>query len=109
SHRWLKVVNFGVNNDVTLVTEVTAFYHESIAPGAERKGNENLYVFATSLSASPVRHLTVGYTGNYNDQQQDFAQTPSVHTRTIEHLFSAQYDITRSVDVRGQYMNRDVQ
>ena len=106
--RWFKVVNFGVNADVTLVTEVQAYYHTTIAAGQHRKGNQTAWASNANVTVHPVQRLTFVYSGLFSSIDQELAPQPRISTNDIEHLASIQYDLTRTWTVRGQYLRRDL-
>lgn len=106
SVRWLKVVNFGVNLEATLVTEIQAYYHTAIGAGQNRSGTQNLYAAAATISAQPTRKLAVSYTAAYARQRQELAGLPFFTTSDLEHIGAVQYDLLRTVTLRGQFLKR---
>lgn len=108
SSRWFKVVNFGVNLEETFVTEIQAYYHTAIGAGQTRSGNQNLWSATTTVSAQPSTKLAVSYTGAYSRQRQELSNLPFFTTTDLEHIGSVQYDLLRTVTLRGQYLKRFV-
>jgi len=107
--RWLKVVSFGVNADPTLVTEVQAYYHTTLAAGRTRNGTQDTYNGSTTLTFQPYKKLMVGYTGVYSALREKFTTQPRNNTSDIEHLGTIQYDLPRNFSLRGQYLRRTAQ
>ena len=109
SGRWLKVVNFGVNAEATFVTEVQGFYHTALRPGEHRRGDQSGFNTNATVTYRPVQRLLLSYAGLYSSIRQQLGSTPETKTSDLEHLGSVEYDITKSLSLRTQYLQRDVQ
>ena len=108
--RWFKVVNFSVNIDATLVSEVQAYYHTVIAAGQRRTGRQNSYSASTTIAVQPIDRVAFTYSGLYSSIRQDLANQPQPTTTTdIEHLATIQYDFARMWSIRTELLKRDVQ
>lgn len=105
--RWFKVVNFGVNAETTLVSELAAYYHTTIAAGGRRKGDQSLYAGTANVSYQPVQRLTLMYSGFYSTARQELTGLPRVTTSDLEHLATVQVDLVRAFSLRTQLEKRD--
>jgi hypothetical protein len=105
--RWFKIVNFGVNGEETVVTEMQAYFHAEIAPGGERSSTQNFYVGTTNVNYQPLQRLRLSYTGSYSGIQQAFAQQPRLRSTDLEHIAEVQYDIRSWLTLRSQLLKRD--
>jgi hypothetical protein len=105
--RWFKVVNFGVNVETTVVTELQAYYHTTIAPGQQRTSTQNFYVGTTNVTSHPNERLTLAYTASFSAIRQNFATQANQSSSDIEHIAEVQYDPRRWLSLRGQYLKRD--
>jgi len=104
--RWFKVVNFGVNADATLITEVQAYYHTVITPGKARNSTQNTYSGTTTFAYQPLKKLFLGYTGTYTALHEQFSNLPRNTTSDVEHIANIQYDLPRHFSLRGQLIRR---
>jgi len=104
--RWLKVVSFGVNADPTLVTEVQAYYHTTLAAGKTRNGTQDTYNGTTTLTFQPYKKLILGYTGVYTALREKFTTASRNNTSDVEHLGTLQYDLLHHFALRGQVLRR---
>ena len=105
--RWFKVVNFGVNGEQTVVTEVQAYYHAEIAAGSERSSTQNFYVGTTSIVLQPVQRLRLTYNGTYSGIQQSLADRPRARSNDLEQIGEVQVDLRSWMSVRTQLLQRD--
>ncbi len=106
--RWLKVVNFGVNSEATLVTEAQAFFHRIVAPGGGRNGDQQSWNAGLALSFRPFRRLTLAYAGSYSALNQNYAAFASTGSTSGDHRASADYALARLWSLRGHFTTRDV-
>jgi len=107
--RWFKVVNFGVNADQTLITEIQAYYHTIVTPGRSRNGTQNNWSGTSTFTYQPTKKLLLGYTGTYSQLREQFENVPRNTTSDVEHFGSIQYDLPRHFTVRGQLLRRSAQ
>ncbi|HVR39082.1 MAG TPA: discoidin domain-containing protein [Thermoanaerobaculia bacterium] len=106
--RWFKVVNFGVNVEATLITEVQAFYKTAIAPGGMRHGNLRAYNGTTLVSLQPIERLTLSLTTNYNATRQDIEGLSTWSTTDLNHTVAIEYTLRKTLALRTRVMHRDV-
>ena len=104
--RWFKVVNFGVNVDQTLITELQAFYHTAIR--APRSGYQNFYNGMATITVQPVQRFLVSYTGAYTSSRQELTSLPLDRSDNVEHIGNVQYDVRKWLTLRSQYYKRIV-
>jgi len=105
--RWFKVVSFGVNAEPTFATEVQAWYHTSVAGGGSVRTDQRVYNATTNIAFRPTDRLTLSYGGMIDaTRQQALTSTTS---SDVEHMLTAQYDLLRTLSLRGQYLKRQVQ
>ncbi len=107
--RWFKVVNFGVNVEATLVTEVQAYYHRDLGPEGRRSGTQNQYNATATVSLQPTRNLSLGYTGGYSALDEDIKAFLPIEAKATEHTATVQYSFFRNFGVRTQYVRRDAE
>lgn len=107
--RWFKVVNFGVNVEATLVTELQAYSHRDLGPEGRRTGTQDQYNATTTVSYQPTRNLILGYTGSYNQLKEDITTYAPIEARATEHTVLAQYSFFRNFALRTQYVRRDAE
>jgi len=107
--RWFKVVNFGVNADPTLVTEIQAWYHTPIAPGQMQRGTQTAFTQMANVSVHPIQRLTVVYSGLYSAVRQEIAAQPLLSTNDLEHLATVQFDLWKTISLRAQYLRRNAE
>lgn len=106
--RWFKVVNFGVNSEATLVTEVQTYYHAGIPAGGRRSSTQNYYTGTANVTAHPTNSLTVSYTSNYSAVQQEIA-AQRLRSSDLEHLVEVLYAPRSWMALRAQYINQSAQ
>ncbi|HEX3108584.1 MAG TPA: hypothetical protein VHU41_05785 [Thermoanaerobaculia bacterium] len=106
--RWFKVVNFGVNAEQTLVTEVQAYYHTAIGQSAARSGTQNFYNGIATVTLHPVQRFLVSYTGTYTGSRQELTTLPLQSTNDLEHIGNVQYDVREWLTLRSEYYKRNV-
>jgi len=108
SGRWFKVVNFGVNSEQTLVTEVQAYYHTAIGAASARSGYQNFYNGMTTVTLQPVQRFLVSYTGTYTASRQELTSLARQSSNDLEHIANVQYDVRTWMTLRSQYYKRNV-
>ena len=108
SSRWFKAVNFGLNSEETLVTEVQAYYHTLIAPGGQRSGTQRFTNGMAMVSYRPVKRIFVTYDAIYSSSRQELATLPLTTSADLEHLGTIEYDIRSWAAVRGEFLRRNV-
>lgn len=108
SSRWFKVVSFGVNSEETLVTELQAYYHTTIAPGGQRSGTQRFTNAMALVSYRPVKPLFVTYDAIYSSVRQELATLPLTTSADLEHIGTIEYDIRSWAVVRGEFLRRNV-
>jgi hypothetical protein len=104
--RWFKIVNFGVNAEETLVTEIQGVYHATFEQGTARDGSDRYYGGGATIVAKPFRRLTFFYNGGWNTMRREYTETLESESTYLEHLGSLEYQLLRSFAVRGEYSTR---
>ena len=102
--RWFKVVNFGVNADPTLVTEVQTYLHTTIAPGTSASGNQNLINGTLNVTLHPIDRLTFAYSSAYSMIRQDLTGQALQRSTNVENIGTFQYDARMWLSFRGQLL-----
>lgn len=106
--RWFKVVNFGVNVEQTLVTEVQTYYHTAIGSAGQRSGFQNFYNGMATVTMQPVQRLLLSYTGTYTASRQQLSTLPLDSSNNLEHIANLQFDVRQWLTLRSQYYKRNV-
>jgi hypothetical protein len=102
--RWFKVVNFGVNADPTLVTEVQAYVHSTIAAGTSRSGNQNFVNGTLNVTLHPTDRFTFAYSAAYSTIRQDLTGQALQRSTNLENIGTFQYDARTWLSLRGQVL-----
>ncbi|GEM_PF-2458978 len=104
--RWFKVVNFGVNAEPALITEVQAFYHTTIAAGGSHNGSQNNVNGSATITYQPSKKAVAAYTTIFSSLRERFAGRPDTRSADLQHLFSVQYDLPHHFSLRSQILRR---
>ena len=102
--RWFKVVNFGVNADQTLVTEVQAYVHTTIAAGTSRSGDQNYVNGVVNVTVHPIDRFTFAYSAAYSMIRQDLTGQALQRSTNLENIGTFQYDARSWLSLRGQLL-----
>lgn len=100
--RWFKVVNFGVNTEVTQVTELQIFDLQVFDTRPARSGTDSILMGLGSVQFRPVRRLILSYTASYAGFEQDYDSGSSESTVT-DQSGAVEYQISRSLSARGGF------
>lgn len=104
--RWFKVVNFGVNAEETLVTEIQGVYHATLT-AKERSGTDTYYGGGATIVLKPIERLAMTYNGAFNRNTRDYTDINDSESKYLEHIGSIEFEILRSLAVRGEYSTRE--
>lgn len=104
--RWFKVVNFGLNAEETLVTEVQGVYHATLT-ARERSGTDTYYGGGATVVLKPMRRLSIIYNGAYNTNTREYTDLNDSESKYLEHIGSVEFEVLRSLAVRGEYSTRE--
>lgn len=105
--RWVKVVSFGLHFERVFVTELQAF-NITAFDGSGREGTQDLRTGFVSVTVVPVRRLTVGYTGAFSEQEQQFAHFGGTANTTIDQTVTTDLAILRTLRFRTSAMRSDI-
>jgi hypothetical protein len=105
--RWFMVVNFGVNFETTYVTELLAFYHRELDPAVTRNGTQTQYAATTTAFYTPIKRLSLGYTGAYSSLDEDLRSAIRLTSRALEHTGTLQLAMPHDLTLRSQLLLRN--
>ncbi|MGK2855878.1 MAG: discoidin domain-containing protein [Thermoanaerobaculia bacterium] len=99
--RWIKVVNFGVAAQPAFATEAWVLFHNVRDSGGESEFST--FSSYAALMFSPVRSVTLGYTGSTYQTSQTSGESLESNVDDFTHVLSARYDPGRSLGFEARY------
>lgn len=106
--RWIKVVTFGVAAQPVLVTEVYVLYH-TLASDRQRHTDFRTLTSSAALVFTPIRSVSLGYTGALYQTEQKAGATLSSDISDLTHLLSARYEPGGPFGYEARYEIHDVE
>lgn len=105
--QWIKVVSFGAAPQPVLVTETQALFHRVV--GASENDTEyRTLVSNAAVYFTPVRSVTLGYTGNSYQTEQKSGESLQSDIDDVMHIVSGRYEPRGWFSYEARYELHDV-
>lgn len=102
--RWIKIVNFGVNAEETLVTEVEAYFHVELssAENGRRRTEGDLRTANAGFTLLPSTSTRVSYYGYVNSNRETIGRQ-QLESEDQNHQASLEVEPLESVSLLARY------